>query len=62
MMAEAHDTETPTGFEPLFRTSPFLDMLGPLFYRPTTPGLVIGLRVAPKHANMRGAALMGDYL
>ncbi len=52
-----HDqTETPEGFVPLFRTSPFLDTLGPFFYRPIGPGFIIGLRVAEKHGNARGFA------
>jgi hypothetical protein len=35
----------------LFRTSPFLDLIGPLFYRKEGDGFVVGLRVLPKHAN-----------
>src|ERR1044072_8942479 len=50
------DEPTPPGFEPLFRTSPFLETIGPLFYRKDGDGFVIGLRVAPKHANARGGA------
>jgi acyl-coenzyme A thioesterase 13 len=47
----------PPGFEPLFRTSPFLETIGPLFYRKELDGaFVIGLRVLPKHANARGGA------
>lgn len=47
----------PAGFAPLFRTSPFLETIGPLFYRKEADGgFVIGLRVLPKHANARGAA------
>lgn len=46
--------EVPAGFQPLFRTSPFLDVLGPLYCRAAGSGLIIGLRVAPKHANARG--------
>ncbi len=47
----------PRGFEPLFRTSPFLETIGPLFYRKEPDGgFVIGLRVLPKHANARGGA------
>ena len=46
--------EVPAGFRPLFRTSPFLDLLGPLYCREAAAGLVIGLRIAPKHANARG--------
>src|SRR5436309_15284710 len=47
----------PPGFEPLFRTSPFLETVGPLFYRRDPErGLIIGLRIAEKHANARGIA------
>jgi uncharacterized protein (TIGR00369 family) len=55
-------TEVPAGFEPLFRTSPFLEMLGPFFYRRTENTLVIGLRVEDKHTNARGAAHGGLLL
>ena len=49
--------EPPPGFEPLFRTSPFLDLLGPFFHRKESDGtFVVGLRVLPKHANARGTA------
>jgi acyl-coenzyme A thioesterase PaaI-like protein len=48
--------DIPEGFLPLFRTSPFLDTLGPFFYRPTASSFVIGLRIASKHANARGSA------
>jgi len=54
--------EIPVGFEPLFRTSPFLDTLGPFFYRRTEHGFVIGLQVADKHANARGSAHGGLLL
>ena len=51
------DPNPPPGFEPLFRTSPFLETVGPLFYRRDPErGLVIGLRIAEKHANARGFA------
>src|ERR1051325_1810082 len=46
----------PAGFEPLFRTSPFLETIGPLFYRKDGDGFVVGLRILPKHANARGGA------
>jgi acyl-coenzyme A thioesterase PaaI-like protein len=55
-------TEIPAGFEPLFRTSPFLELLGPFFYRRTTNSLVIGLRVEDKHTNARGTAHGGLLL
>jgi len=55
-------TKVPAGFEPLFRTSPFLEMLGPFFYRRITKGFVIGLRVEDKHTNARGTAHGGLLL
>ena len=54
--------DVPAGFEPLFRTSPFLDTLGPFYARRDADGLVIGLRIAPKHANARGLAHGGLLL
>ena len=61
---ERHDDQidVPKGFEPLFRTSPFLDLIGPLFYRREGDGFVVALRVLPKHANARGAAHGGLLL
>ena len=54
-------TDILAGFVPLFRTSPFLDALGPFFYRPTKSSFVIALRVAPKRANAKGST-HGDLL
>ena len=44
----------PQGFEPLFRTSPVLDMIGPLYFRGEGKDLAIGLRAQAKHCNSRG--------
>jgi uncharacterized protein (TIGR00369 family) len=55
-------TEIPPGFEPLFRTSPFLDLLGPFFYRHSEKTFVVGLRVTAQHANARGTAHGGLLL
>jgi acyl-coenzyme A thioesterase 13 len=44
----------PAGFEPLFRTSPVLELIGPLFSKGKGADLVIGLRVEAKHCNARG--------
>lgn len=52
----------PAGFEPLFRTSPFLEALGPVYCRRDGGRLVIGLRIADKHANARGLAHGGVLL
>jgi uncharacterized protein (TIGR00369 family) len=49
-------TDAPGGFAPLFRTSPFLDAVGPFYYRRDGTRLVIGLRILEKHANARGLA------
>lgn len=54
--------DIPAGFQPLFRTSPFLDALGPFYYRKEGGGLVIGLRIEDKHANARGMAHGGLLL
>jgi glutathione S-transferase len=61
MTTGSADAAVPEGFAPLFRTSPFLDMLGPFFYRTVEGGFVIGLRVEEKHGNARGAA-HGSFL
>jgi acyl-coenzyme A thioesterase 13 len=49
--------DVPAGFTTLFRTSPFLELLG-LFYQRDAEngGLIIGLRITEKHANARGMA------
>jgi uncharacterized protein (TIGR00369 family) len=46
----------PAGFAPLFRTSPYLDTLGPFYSRGEGAALVIGIRIAQKHCNARGTA------
>lgn len=43
----------PVGFEPIFRSSPYLELLGPIFNKKTGNGLVIGLRAEEKHCNAR---------
>ena len=48
------DKHVPDGFAPLFRSSPFLDMVGPLYGRPPGPGFAIGLRAEARHCNARG--------
>ena len=46
--------DIPDGFAPLFRTSPVLDLIGPIYSHGTGKDLVLGLRVANKHCNARG--------
>ena len=45
----------PEGFNPIFRSSPFLDAIGPVFSKGHGAELVIGLRAAEKHCNARGS-------
>ena len=54
-------SQTPEGFEPLFRTSPYLELLGPIFNKKTNAGLVIGLRAQEKHCNARGLVHGGVF-
>ena len=56
--------EIPAGFEPLerLRTSPFLERVGPLFFKREGKNLVLGLRVDQTHANARGTAHGGLLL
>jgi len=51
----------PIGFEPIFRTSPYLDLLGPLYSKlvnqgsnSVQQGWVIGFFAEEKHCNARG--------
>ena len=46
--------DIPREFRPLFRTSPVLDLIGPLYCRGEGADLIIGLGVEPKHCNARG--------
>jgi acyl-coenzyme A thioesterase 13 len=46
--------EIPAGFAPIFRTSPFLETIGPLYSVGSGATLVVGLRVQEKHTNARG--------
>ena len=42
------------GFKPLFRSSPVIDLIGPVYSKGEGVDLVLGLRVEAKHCNMRG--------
>lgn len=44
----------PPEFRPLFRTSPVIELIGPLYCRGEAPDLVVGLLVEAKHCNARG--------
>ena len=46
--------DVPEGFAPLFRTSPVLDLIGPIYCRGSGKALVLGLRIERKHCKARG--------
>ena len=48
--------DIPEGYSALFRSSPFLDTIGPLFSLGSGENLTIGLRIDTKHTNARGFA------
>src|SRR6202521_5858011 len=56
--------DIPNGFRPMveLRTSPFLDRVGPFFFRREDRDLVLGVRVGEAHANARGTAHGGLLL
>lgn len=45
----------PEGYEPLFRTSPYIELIGPLYSRGEGTARMLGLRAERKHCNVRGA-------
>jgi uncharacterized protein (TIGR00369 family) len=47
------EMDVPHDFRPLFRTSPVLDLIGPLYCRGEGIDLVVGLRAEAKHCNAR---------
>ena len=53
-VAGEQGTAVPEGFEPLFRSSPFLDLLGPFYNKLTGKELVLGFFASEKHCNSRG--------
>lgn len=48
------DASPPEGYAPLFRSSPFLDRIGPFYSHGRGAGMKIGLRVLEHHLNGRG--------
>ncbi|HXZ02899.1 MAG TPA: hotdog domain-containing protein [Stellaceae bacterium] len=54
--------EIPAGFEPLFRSSPYTETIGPLYHRKGSAPLVLAVRILDKHANARGFAHGGLLL
>ncbi len=56
------DKKIPEGFEPLFRTSPFLDTVGSFYHKKEGNSLVVGLFVSAAHLNNRGFAHAGVFM
>ena len=52
-MERTVNTLIPENFKPLFRTSPFLDLIGPIYQSGDMGSLTIALRVEEKHCNAR---------
>ena len=46
--------DIPAGFAPIFRTSPVLETIGPLYSAGSGAALIIGMHVQEKHTNARG--------
>ncbi|WP_371193091.1 PaaI family thioesterase [Glaciecola sp. SC05] len=46
--------EIPEGYKPLFRSSPFLDLIGPIYNKKLGTDLIVGMRIEAKHCNKRG--------
>ena len=53
-MTQAPADVIPEGFKPLFRSSPLLELIGPLYSKGTGVNLVLGMRAEQKHCNSRG--------
>ncbi|MEL7044134.1 MAG: PaaI family thioesterase [Pseudomonadota bacterium] len=54
-------SDLPEGFEPIFRSSPYLELLGPIYNKKTREGLVLGIRAEEKHCNARGTVHGGVF-
>jgi acyl-coenzyme A thioesterase 13 len=44
----------PAGFSPIFRVSPVIEMIGPVYTRGEGFELELGMYAQPKHCNLRG--------
>jgi len=54
-------SEVPEGFESLIRTSPFLELLGPIYNSRRGDALVLGFYAENKHCNARGSVHGGVF-
>lgn len=48
--------DIPPGFGLFAKSSPFLDLVGPVYAKTDACGLVLGLRIEERHCNRRGFA------
>lgn len=49
--------EVPNGFELMDRGSPFIALIGPVYWKKSEEhGVVLGVRIGPQHANVKGVA------
>lgn len=46
--------QQPAEFDPIYRSSPYLDLLGPIFNKKTESSIVFGFKAEKKHCNARG--------
>ncbi len=53
--------QPPPEFEPLQPRSNFADLIGPIYFKRTGQGLVLGLQTAEKHCNTRGTVHGGVF-
>ena len=51
----------PDGFEPIFRSSPYLDLIGPVYNKRQGAVLLVGLLAEDKHCNSRGLVHGGVF-
>ncbi|NIB38650.1 PaaI family thioesterase [Pseudomaricurvus alkylphenolicus] len=54
-------SDIPGGFGPIFRSSPYLELIGPIYNQQRESGLVIGLRAEEKHCNARNLVHGGVF-
>lgn len=53
--------DVPEGFEALIRTSPFLELIGPIYNSRRGDALILGFYAEDKHCNARGAVHGGVF-
>ena len=54
-------SDIPNDFVPIFRTSPYLELLGPIYNKKSEQGLIIGLKAEQKHCNARSLVHGGVF-